>query len=77
MAQCPIGTFFYTIRPGDTLWLIARRYHTTIYAIAALNPGIDLNNLYVDEIEKQALEMADAMADGIVKQFPDKFKMCS
>ena len=26
-----------------------------------------------DRIEKQALEMADAMAEGIVRQFPDKF----
>lgn len=50
MPPCPMGTFLYTIRPGDTLWLIAQRYHTTIYAIAAVNPGVDLNNLYVGQV---------------------------
>jgi LysM repeat protein len=49
MPPCPMGTFPYTIRPNDTLWLIAQRYHTTIYEIAAVNPGVDLNNLYVGQ----------------------------
>jgi len=50
MPPCPIGTFLYSIRPGDTLWLIAQRYRTTMYAIAALNPGVNPNNLYIGQI---------------------------
>ena len=49
MPQCPTGTFLYTIRPGDSLWLIAQQYHTTIDAIATMNLGIDINNLYVNQ----------------------------
>ena len=37
---CPPGSFAYTVRPGDTLFLIARRFNTTVFAIIALNPGI-------------------------------------
>ena len=37
---CPPGTFAYTVQPGDTLFLIARRFNTTAFAIIALNPGI-------------------------------------
>ncbi len=29
--------FSYTVRPGDTLWLLAQRFHTTIDAIKSLN----------------------------------------
>jgi Tfp pilus assembly protein FimV len=50
MPQFQIQTIPYTIRPGDTLWLIAQRYNTTVYAIAALNPGIDLNSLYIGQV---------------------------
>ncbi len=49
MPPCPFGTTIYIIRPGDTLWLIAQKYHTTIDRIMAINPGIDLNNLYVGQ----------------------------
>lgn len=49
MAQCPNGTMNYTVRPGDTLWLIAQRFHTTIYSIASTNPGMDINNLYIGQ----------------------------
>ena len=45
-----MGLFPYTVRPGDTLWLIARRFNTTINAIVDVNPGIDINNLYIGQV---------------------------
>ncbi len=50
MPPCPMGSFLYTILPGDTLWIIARRYNTTVHAIAAVNPGLDMNNLYIGQV---------------------------
>lgn len=47
---CPPGAFSYTIRAGDTLFSLARRYNTTVSAIIRLNPGIDPNNLRVGQI---------------------------
>lgn len=49
MRPCPTGMYLYTIQPGDTLWLLAQRYNTTIYAIAAANPEMDPNNLYIGQ----------------------------
>ena len=43
---CPGGTI-YTIRSGDTLSSIARRYNTTVTAIVDANPGIDEMNLQI------------------------------
>ncbi|HBE06536.1 MAG TPA: peptidoglycan-binding protein, partial [Firmicutes bacterium] len=43
---CPGGTI-YQIRPGDTLFFLARRFGTTVQAILAANPGLDPNNLQV------------------------------
>jgi g-D-glutamyl-meso-diaminopimelate peptidase len=40
----------YMIRPGDTLYNIARRYYTTVNAILTANPGIDPDNLIVGEL---------------------------
>ncbi|MGF7057979.1 M14 family metallopeptidase [Brassicibacter mesophilus] len=42
-----IGYDTYTIRTGDTLYNIARRYYTTVNAIIVANPGIAPNNLVV------------------------------
>ncbi|TJX67263.1 LysM peptidoglycan-binding domain-containing protein [Soehngenia saccharolytica] len=48
--SCPIGSFSYTIRPGDTLYMLAIRYNTSVEAILRLNPGLDPNNLRVGQI---------------------------
>lgn len=37
------------IQAGDTLFKIARRFHTTVEAILELNPGIEPNNLKVGQ----------------------------
>ena len=42
-----IGYDTYRIRPGDTLYLIARRYYTTVQSIITANPQINPNNLQV------------------------------
>lgn len=45
--QCPLGTFIYYIKPGDTLYKLARRFNTTVSAIANANPGLDTHWLRV------------------------------
>jgi g-D-glutamyl-meso-diaminopimelate peptidase len=42
-----LGYDTYTIRPGDTLYNISRRYYTTVSALITANPGINPNMLYV------------------------------
>ena len=42
---CPTGTFSYTIRSGDTFWVLAQRYNTTVEAIQRVNPGVNPNKL--------------------------------
>jgi LysM repeat protein len=50
MCPCGMGTFGYTVLPGDTLWMIARRYNTTVNAIYAANRGVNLNFLYIGQV---------------------------
>jgi LysM repeat protein len=50
VGRCPGGSFAYTIRSGDTLYNIARRFNTTIRSIVGLNPGIEPNRLRVGQI---------------------------
>ncbi|MEG6616229.1 LysM peptidoglycan-binding domain-containing protein [Peptococcaceae bacterium 1198_IL3148] len=47
--ECPNGTL-YTIRAGDTLFSIARRYNVSVDAILRANPGLDPDNLQVGRI---------------------------
>ncbi len=48
--SCPSGSGAYTIRAGDTLFLLAQRYGTTVAAITAANPGINPNALQVGQV---------------------------
>ena len=43
----PIGSTprYYTIRPGDTLSLVAVRFDTTVDRLLELNPGVDASDL--------------------------------
>ena len=45
MIYCRLIT--HTIKPGDTLYLLARRYQTTVPAITLMNPGVNPYNLQV------------------------------
>lgn len=50
MHQRPVEPSTYTIRPRDTLWRVARRFHTTVEEIEAANPSVDANSLRVGQI---------------------------
>lgn len=50
MMSCPSGIFLYSVRPGDTPGLIARRFNMDADSLAAVNPGTDLDNLFVGRI---------------------------
>jgi hypothetical protein len=44
------GTIQYTIRPYDTIWMLAQVFNTTVDSIMELNPGIDPRNLLVGQV---------------------------
>jgi spore germination protein YaaH len=44
------GTIRYTIRPYDTIWMLAQVFNTTVDSIMELNPGIDPRNLLVGQV---------------------------
>ncbi len=50
MYTCPFGTFAYSVKSGDTLYDIARRYNTTVGAIMSFNPFIDPERISVEQI---------------------------
>ncbi len=46
------GVIQYTIRPYDTIWMLAQVFNTTVDSIMDLNPGIDPRNLLVGQVIK-------------------------
>ena len=49
MAQCPPGTFSYSVQPGDNFWRLAQRFDTTPWAIARANPRANSWSLRVGQ----------------------------
>jgi len=49
LPPCP-SEHYWEIKPGDTLYLIARRTGTTVEELIRLNPGITPESLQVGEI---------------------------
>lgn len=49
-STCPVGTIPYTIKSGDTLYLIAIRFNTSVNAIKMANPNINPNNLQIGQV---------------------------
>lgn len=49
LPPCPGGNF-YTIRAGDTLFSIARRFGISVDDLREANPGIDPNNLQIGQV---------------------------
>jgi LysM repeat protein len=45
MSPSPRGTIPYQIKPGDTFFTLARRFNTTVQAIASVNPEIKPSSL--------------------------------
>ncbi len=44
------GTIRYTIRPYDTIWMLAQVFNTTVDDIMQLNPGVDPRNLMIGQV---------------------------
>ena len=44
------GIIQYTIRPYDTIWMLAQIFNTTVDSIMDLNPGIDPKNLQIGQV---------------------------
>lgn len=44
------GTIRYTIRPYDTIWMLAQVFNTTADSIMDLNPGIEPRNLQIGQV---------------------------
>ena len=52
LTESPGGSYFeYVVRSGDTLWLLAQRYHTTVDDIMKLN-GLSGSALSIGQILK-------------------------
>ena len=44
------GTIRYTVRPYDTIWMLAQVFNTTVDSIMELNPGMNPRNLQIGQV---------------------------
>ncbi|MBQ3023508.1 MAG: LysM peptidoglycan-binding domain-containing protein [Clostridia bacterium] len=47
--NCPPGSFPYTVRAGDTLYLLAKRFETSVERLAKINSIKDVNVLNIGD----------------------------
>ena len=47
--NCPSGSFPYTVRAGDTLYLLAKRFETSVDRLAQINSISDVNVLNIGD----------------------------
>lgn len=47
---CPAGTMPYTIKAGDTFFLIARTFGVSVDALIAANPGVNPDRLQIGQV---------------------------
>ena len=47
--ECPSGSFPYTVREGDTLYSLAKRFETSVSRLAEINSIEDINVLNIGE----------------------------
>lgn len=47
---CPTGTMPYTIKAGDTFYLIARTFGISVDALIAANPGVNPDRLQIGQV---------------------------
>ncbi len=47
--NCPSGSFPYTVRKGDTLYALAKRFETSVSRLAELNSISDINVLNIGD----------------------------
>ena len=60
------SSFAYTVRAGDTLWLLANRYGTTVDAIKRLN-GLTSNDLQIGQVLRIPSEQPSSYFDYTVR----------
>lgn len=59
-------TFQYTVQPGDTLWLLSRRYGTTVEALRRLN-GLTSDILYIGQVIRVPVSSTGGYREYIVQ----------
>lgn len=47
--NCPAGSFPYTVRTGDTLYSLAKRFESSVERLAEVNDIEDVNRIYVGQ----------------------------